>query len=178
MNTPRETPVNVEFEAVRAASPPAVCPVDRLPSRRRNKICLRVIFIGALNFVAYTIMYAVLGGDAHNGERVLRDQPDGTTKAVYLVRGHFIRSIEGRTREVSRGVWIYSYVHSISVFITSAAMIISMLVLARPHILATMRHGWISGPTFIGGFGAIVVLIAATAVIVFTWDMLSQLAQR
>lgn len=147
-----------------------------MPSRRRNRICLRIIFVGALNFLLYTVSYAVLGGDAHNGEARRLATEDGGTRIAYFVRGHFIRSPDGMEREVGRSLWIYSYAHSISVLLTSAAMIISMLVLARPHILATMRNDWISGQTFITAFGVIVILLATIAVAVFTWDMLAQLA--
>lgn len=158
----------------RAASPPR--PVDRMPRRRRNKLYIGIIAIGGLNFLIYTIMYAALGGDAHNGEARLIERPDGTQQAVYYVRGHFIRTLDGQEAEVSRRVWIYSYLHSMSVFVTSAAMIISMLVLARPHILATMRDSWVSGETFVTAFGTLVVLITSAALFVFAWDFVAQLA--
>lgn len=153
------------------------CPVDRLPTIRRNRLCLRIIYIGLLNFLLYTVVYAALGGDAHNGERRRITAPDGTARYAYFVRGHFIRDLEGQEREVNATLWIYSYLHSISVFVTSAAMIISMLVLARPHIIATMRDGWINGRTFLVAFGTIVVLVTATAVFVFTWDFVVQLTR-
>jgi hypothetical protein len=151
------------------------CPVDRMSTRRRNRLCLRIVLIGLLNLVLYTAIYAALGGDAHNGERREVRAADGSARSAYFVRGHFIRSPDGQEREVPRGVWIYSYLHSISLWVTSAAMIVSMLVLARPHILATMRDGWISGQTFVVAFGTVVVLISATALVVFTWDFVSQL---
>lgn len=157
-----------------AASGPA-CPMDRLPIRRRNRLCLRVILLGALNFLLFTGVYAAIGGDAHNGFIRRGARPDGSTSAAYIIRGHFIRSASGQDREVSRGLWIYSYLHSISVWVTSAAMIISMLVLARPHIIATMRHGWVSGQTFIVAFGTLIVLVSGAAVFTFTWDFLEQL---
>lgn len=153
----------------------ALCPVDRIPRRRRNKICIGVIAIGALNFLVYTVVYAALGGDAHNGEARLVEQADGTAQVVYCVRGHFIRTLAGQEAEVSRRTWIYSYLHSMSVFVTSAAMIISMLVLARPHILATMRGGRISGQAFVTAFGTIVILITCAAIFVFAWDFVVQL---
>ena len=34
------------------------CPVDRLPRRRRNQICVGIIAVGLLNFLAYTVGYA------------------------------------------------------------------------------------------------------------------------
>jgi hypothetical protein len=62
-----------------------------------------------------------------------------------------------------------------SVLVTSAAIIISMLVLARPHILATMRDGWVSGQTFVTAFGTIVILAASVALFFFAWDFVAQL---
>ena len=153
----------------------SLCPVDRMPRRRRNKICIAVIAIGALNILVYTVVYAALGGDAHNGEARLVEQADGTAQVVYYVRGHFIRSLDGQEAEVSRRTWIYSYLHSMSVFVTSAAIIISMLVLARPHILATMRDGWVSGQAFVTAFATIVVVITSAALFVFAWDFVRQL---
>ena len=155
-----------------------LCPVDRLPTRRRNQICIAVIAIGALNFLVYTVTYAVLGGDAHNGEARLVERSDGTAETAFFVRGHFIHSLRGKETEVSRGLWVYSYLHSMSVFVTSAAMIISMLILARPHILATMRGGWMSGRVFVTAFGTVVVLIASAAILVFAWDFVTQLDVR
>jgi hypothetical protein len=152
-----------------------LCPVDRLPKRRRNQLCIAIIAIGALNFLIYTITYAVVGGDAHNGEARLVERSDGRTETAFFVRGHFIHSLRGKETEVSRRLWVYSYLHSMSVFVTSAAMIISMLVLARPHILATMRGGWISGRVFVAAFGTAVVVIASAAIIVFAWDFVVQL---
>lgn len=152
------------------------CPVDRMPSRSRNRICLRIMIVGGLNFLFYTLMYAAIGGDAHNGYARTWADESGTPQTEYVVSGHFIRTLDGRQRVVGRGVWIYSYVHSISLPLTSGAMIISMLVLARPHILATMRDGWISGPTFVVAFSTIIIVVALAVATVFTWDFVSQLA--
>jgi len=152
-----------------------LCPVDRMPRRRRNKICIGIIALGALNFLVYTLVYAGLGGDARNGHCELVKGPDGSVHADYYVRGHFVRTLDGKERQVSAGWWIYSYLHSISVPITSAAMIISMLVLARPHIIATMRDGWISGRTFVTALGTIVILVTVFTVALFAWDFVAQL---
>ncbi|MBN2446276.1 MAG: hypothetical protein JXO22_06105 [Phycisphaerae bacterium] len=157
------------------AAPAPLCPVDRLPTKRRNQLCIAIIAIGLLNFVVFTLTYAALGGDAHNGHCEFHTQLDGTTFTTYYVRGHFIREPLGYKRQVSAAIWIYSYLHSILVPITSAAMIISMLVLARPHIIATMRDSWISGQTFIVSFGTIVLLVSAVMVFIFAFDFISQL---
>lgn len=142
--------------------------------RRRNRICIAVIAVGLLNFLVYTISYAVLGGDAHNGWCHVEDTAHGP-RAVYVIRGHHLQSITGRQHEVSRAVWIYSYLHSISVPLTSAAMVISMLVLARPHIIATMRGGVISGRVFLWGFGTIVALVTGLVVVLFSISLVEQL---
>jgi hypothetical protein len=175
MQSPTDRAMDFELAPERARTSAGLCPVDRMPRRRRNKICVGIIAAGALNFLIYTIMYAALGGDAHNGEVALVERGDGTTQAVYYVRGHFIRGLQGQEAEVSRPIWIYSYLHSMSVLVTSAAMIISMLVLARPHILATMRDGWVSGQTFVAAFGTIVILVTSAALFIFAWDFVVQL---
>ncbi len=155
--------------------PPSIAAIRLSRRRRRNQVCIAIITLGALNLVAYTALYAVLGGDAHNGEIRRVERPDGTTRTAYYVRGHFLRTLQGREAEVSRGLWIYSYLHSISVFVTSAAMVLSMLVLARPHILATMRNGWIRGSTFVVALGTVVVLLSGAGVLIFLWDFFREL---
>ena len=128
--------------------------------RTRNRICIWIIFGGLVNFLAYTIVYADLGGDAKNGgiERV--EHEDGRVEVVFYIRGHFIRGISGQKTDVRRWVWIYSYVHSISLWPTQGLMMICMLILAQPHIIATMREStWIRGPAFIA--------VAITLVAVF-----------
>jgi hypothetical protein len=162
-------------EPARIAAGP-LCPVDRLSRRRRNQLCIAIITLGLLNYLAYTLSYAALGGDAQNGYRTLVQDGSGARRWAYYVRGHFIHSLTGREREVSRGAWIYSYLHSISVPLTSGAMIISMLVLARPHILATMRGGWFSGQTFVVAFGTVVILATLAVTVMFAWSFVDALA--
>lgn len=149
--------------------------VERSPRRRRNQVCIGVIAFGLLNFMAYTLMYASLGGDAHNGYRSVATRADGTRQVIYKIRGHHVRILSGQETEVSRATWIYSYVHSISVPLTSGALIICMLILARPHILATMRDSWLSGQTFVRAFGAIVILVSLAAAALFVAHFVAQL---
>lgn len=153
----------------------AVVAPEHSPRRMRNKICIRILGLGAANLLLYTLIYAALGGDAHNGGSRTLPTADGGTRHAFFVAGHYIRDANGQEKEVSAGVWIYSYLHSISVWITSAAMILSMLVLARPHIIATMRDSWLPGETFVVGFGTIVLLLSGAAVFFFSWDFVSQL---
>lgn len=159
--------------ANQAATP--LCPVDRLPRRRRNQICIAIIAFGLLNFLVYTMTYAVLGGDAHNGYRRVVTGTDGKAHKEFIIRGHHVRDLKGLETPVSRGAWIYSYVHSITVPLTSGALIICMLVLARPHIIYTMRDGWISGQAFVTAFATVVILVSIAATILMTAHFVAQM---
>ncbi len=147
----------------------------RLPLRRRNQICICIIAAGLANFLVYTISYALIGGDAYNGYRDRGVDARGRPVSHFFVRGHFIHSLSGKPTEVSRATWIYSFVHSISVPLTSGALVLSMLVLARPHILATMRGGRVSGRTLVLGFGAVVVVFTLATTIIFTVNFVQAL---
>ncbi len=145
--------------------------------RTRNHICIWIISIGLLNFFAYTVIYAQLGGDAKNGgkervyDRVLQREHD-----VYYIRGHFIHGIGGQRTDVPKAVWVYSYIHSISLWPTQAVMIISMLILARPHIIATMRESsWIRGPTFIAAAVTLTAVLYSAMTIWFTSQFIADL---
>ncbi len=131
-----------------------------------------------INILGYTLIYAALGGDAHNGTRSISLDPDGRVTEAFFLRGHHLSSPHGRPREVTRATWIYSYLHSISIPLTAGAMIISMLILARPHILATMRDGWISGETFVVAFATIIILSSAAVTFFFTWEFVTQLTRK
>jgi hypothetical protein len=118
--------------------------------RTRNRICIWLIIGGLLNVLGYTIIYGALGGDAKNGGMELTKRPDGSVRTIYYIGGHYLRGIGGQQKEVPAWAWYYSYLHSISLWPTQAIMIISTLILAQPHIIATMRESaWIRGPTFI-----------------------------
>jgi hypothetical protein len=147
-----------------------------LQRRIRNRICIWLIFGGLLNLLVYTVIYAELGGDAVNGEVV--DADTGGQQRTYYIRGHFIRGLEGRQRSVSKGVWIYSFIHSISLWPTQACMIIATLILARPHIIATMREStWIRGPTFITIVVTLTVVLYAVITAWFAMQFIRDLSQ-
>ncbi len=133
--------------------------------RLRNRILIWIIALGLANFLLYTVIYAYLGGDAINGKVV-----DGQ----YFVRGHFLRYLEGHESPVSRTLWIYSYLHSISVWPTIGAVLCSMLVLSRPHILATMREDLvIRGNTFVTIAMTLIVVVTAVSLLYFSLDFIS-----
>jgi len=136
--------------------------------RTRNRVCIWVITLGVANFVAYTVSYWYVGGDAHNGE--IRD-------GVYYVRGHFLHGAAGAEQPVSRGLWIYSYIHSISIWPSIALVLISNMILARPHIIATMKDGMISGPTFVTVVITLLTFLTLVATLVFTLQFINELQQ-
>lgn len=126
----------------------------------RNRILLWIIFLGLVNFVSYTLVYEYLQGDAKNGAVV-----DGK----YYLRGHFIRERTGlMSDEVSRTTWIYSFVHSISIWPTVGAVLVAMFILARPHIIATMKtDAMIRGPTFITICITVIVMVTGASTFYF-----------
>ena len=132
-----------------------------MPRRRRNKILIWIIGLGLLNFLLYTVIYAIIGGDAKNGW-IENGQP--------VVRGHFLHpGTEGHATPVSTPVWIYSYIHSISIWPTIGAVLCSMLLLARPHIIATMQEDtFIRGQTFVTAATTVIVLVTGSSMIYFS----------
>lgn len=134
----------------------------------RNRILIWIIFLGLANFASYTVMYWYIAGDAKNG------MVEG---GKFYVRGHHLRHRTGEFSEVSRGMWIYSYIHSISIWPTIAAVLLSMFILARPHIIATMKaDAMIRGPTFVTIGMTVVVLITAASTLYFLLDFFRALA--
>ena len=131
-----------------------------MPRRRRNKILIWIIGLGLLNFLLYTILYAIIGGDAKNGW-IENGQP--------VVRGHFLHpGTEGQATAVSTPVWIYSYIHSISIWPTIGAVLCSMLLLARPHIIATMQEDtFVRGQTFVTASTTVIVIVTGSSMIYF-----------
>ncbi len=131
-----------------------------MPRRRRNKVLIAIIGAGLLNFLAYTIIYAMIGGDARNGR---------IDEGQCFLRGHFLQlGAEGHATQVSQPVWIYSYIHSISIWPTIGAVLCCMLLLARPHIVATMQEdSLIRGRSFVTAAMTIIVIITGTSMIYF-----------
>lgn len=138
--------------------------------QQRNKILLWIIALGLANFVLYTLVYWYLGGDAPNG--AFKD-------GQYYLRGHFIWSGAGKLSEpVPRGVWLYSFMHSITIWPTIAAVLVSMFILARPHIIATMKSDTpLRGNTFVAICITVIVLVTGATTLFFILDFLSALSQ-
>lgn len=134
-----------------------------MPRRRRNKILIFVITLGLLNFLCYTAVYALIGGDAKNG---------WVENGVCFIRGHFLHhGTQGQATQVSAPVWIYSYIHSISIWPTIGAVLCCMLLLARPHIIATMREdSLIRGQSFVTASMTIILIITSASMLYFLVD--------
>lgn len=138
--------------------------MDRI---RRSRLCLRLIILGLSNFMAYGIIYAIIGGDAPNG---YIKAVDG--KQIYYVRGHFVHRSIGYEQDVPKWVWVYSYIHSISIWPSIAAVLLAMLVLARPHILATYTSGVMSGVTLITVMATVIVIVTTASMFWFIKDLM------
>jgi hypothetical protein len=137
--------------------------------QRRNRILLWVITLGLGNFLAYTLAYGYLGGDAPNGH---------VADGEYYLKGHFLWRLAGKSSDpVPRGVWMYSFVHSISIYPTIAGVLVSMLILARPHIIATMKtDSPIRGQTFVAVCLTVIVLVTGAVTLMFALNFLRALA--
>ncbi len=130
--------------------------------RRRIRLCVWLIILGISNFILYAIIYAIIGGDAPNGEI--------NEAGHHFVRGHFIHATQGFECEVSRWVWIYSYIHSITIWPSIAAVLLAMLTLARPHILATYQRGIMKGSTLVTVMATVIVLVTSMIMLVFIME--------
>lgn len=104
----------------------------------RTKICIWIIIIGMVNFLAYTISYSIVGGESVRGQIEKIENSNGVEFKYYLDSG----------MEVPRGEFIYMGIHSISIWITVGAIMLSMLTLAKDRISDSMRDAMMRGRTF------------------------------
>ena len=102
----------------------------------RTKICFWVILIGMLNFFAYTVGYTVVGGESVRG-KIVEDPATGD-------RQYFLDS----GVEVGSGAFIYMGIHSISIWLTVAAIMMALLTLAKDRIADSLQSAAIRGRTF------------------------------
>ena len=143
--------------------------MDRL---RRNRLCVWIITLGLSNFLAYAVAYAIIGGDAPNGYIKKRD-----SQMIYYVRGHFVHRAIGYEQDVPRWVWHYSYAHSILIWPSIAAVLVSMLVLARPHIMATYSEGIMRGSTLVTVMMTLIVVMTTFGTIWFLKEYVREVRQ-
>ncbi|HET6429754.1 MAG TPA: hypothetical protein VM389_12190 [Phycisphaerae bacterium] len=134
---------------------------------RRTKICLWIILLGLANFLAYSVVYFVLSGEAiHGGVRVEAGNPAG--RAYYVLH-------RGNPRQVSRGEWMYSAVHSISIPITVGAVLLAMLTVAKDRIVSSLRSSAVRGRALITLLAAVVTVCSLAWTAWFLHTVISQL---
>jgi len=107
--------------------------------------------IGLVNFLAYVVLYWFFWGEAVNGHVEAR----GEGLHYFLQSG----------QEVSRAVFLYSGVHSISIAPTVGAIMLAMLTLAKDRVISSMRRTIVRGRTMI------TILATAITMIVVVWTV-------
>ena len=134
---------------------------------RRTQICIWIILIGLGNFLAFSLIYMFIGGEAVSG--VIRD--DGRGGHEYFLKGPSQEDVP-----VSKGVYIYSGIHSISIWVTVGAVMLAMLVLAKERIVSSMRSTIVRGRTLITVLATVITLTTAVMAIWFTLQFAGRLA--
>jgi hypothetical protein len=129
---------------------------------RRSSICLSVIAIGLANFLVYTIAYLIIGGEAITGNLI---SVDGQTQYI----------LGGRTEPVSRCVFIYSAIHSISIWPTFGAVMLAMLTLAKDRIVESMRSARVRGRAIITLIAVLITIVAIFWTYRFTRQFVRQM---
>ncbi|MCG3179756.1 MAG: hypothetical protein BIFFINMI_02099 [Phycisphaerae bacterium] len=105
---------------------------------RRTRICIWIIAGGLVNFLLFTLVWFAIGGDAKNGY-ITREMPSGQVHYYVVMRQDDKENRAGK--EVAQGWFIYSAVHSMSIWVTCAAVLLAMLTLAKEHIVNAMSEG-------------------------------------
>jgi hypothetical protein len=122
---------------------------------RRTSICLYVIAIGLANFLFYTIAYLIIGGEAIHGK-------------IISIGGQTQYLLGGRDDPVSRLVFIYSAIHSISIWPTFGAVMLAMLTIAKDRIVESMRSALVRGRAIITLIAVIITIVAILLTFTFT----------
>ena|SRR6056297_2956095 len=115
---------------------------------RRTKICLWVILLGLANFLVYVVMYWYLWGEAINGR-------------VEILNGQALYFLHRNEHPVSKAMFIYSGIHSISIPLTVGAIMLAMLTLAKERISSSMRSAIIRGRTLLTILAVVITAIVA-----------------
>jgi hypothetical protein len=90
-----------------------------------DRILLWIRIVAFVNFVLLSFGAVLLGGDAFSG---------------HAESGHYFLGSAGKFVEVSRNVWMYSYVHVISNFVTFGLAVIALTVVAFRGLLNLDRQ--------------------------------------
>lgn len=132
----------------------------------KTKICLWIILIGLVNFLAFAVAWYAVGGDAIGGRVELH--PDGS-------RTFFLKSPGQPDTAVSRTVFIYSGIHCISIWITVAAVMLAMLTLAKDRIVSSMRSTIMQGRMLITILAVVITLAICVITYLFIRDFAGHL---
>jgi len=124
---------------------------------RQTRICIWVILIGLTNFLIYAILYMFIGGEAATGH--IDQHPDPGGAMHYVLQSGW---------PVSRAAYIYSGIHSISIWPTVGAVLLAMLTLAKERIASSMRSTIVRGRTLITILATVITLIIVVFTIWFT----------
>ena len=81
---------------------------------RGERIMAIVGIVAMINFLSFFIIALCIGGDAVNGQ---------------VENGSYFLGSRGKLIEVDRGVYLYSYIHVVSVFVTHASVFVAPLAL-------------------------------------------------
>ncbi len=117
--------------------------------------------LGMANFLAYVLLYTYFGGEAVNGKVVT----DAAGQLSYYLQSG---------RDVSQAAFIYSGLHSISIWPTVAAIMLAMMTLAKERIVFSMRQSILHGRTFISILAVVIVLTTAVLTIHFTREFVDR----
>jgi hypothetical protein len=119
----------------------------------RTRICLWIILVGLANFLVYSGLYWLVGGEAVNGR--VEQWPDHMR--------YFLQT----DKQVSHAVFLYSGIHSISIWPTVAAILLAMLTLAKDRIVSSMHSGVVRGRAMVTILAVVIALTAALMTFVF-----------
>jgi small-conductance mechanosensitive channel len=134
----------------------------------KTKICLWVILIGLVNFLAFAVAWFAIGGDAIGGRVVL--EPGGA-------RTYYLKSPGQPDAPVSRAVFVYSGVHCISIWITVAAVMLAMLTLAKDRIVSSMRSTIMHGRMLITILAVVITLTICVITYLFILEFAGHLSR-
>ena len=142
---------------------------ERLPrgADHKTRVAIWVILLGLINFGVFTVVYTFIGGEAVHGDV----QRDAAGELHYLLRGY-----DQDVVEVSRATFIYSAVHSITIWPTVGAVMLAMLTLAKDRIVSAMHSTVVRGRTFITIMATIIVIFLVFTTVLFIARFLHKLA--
>ena len=119
--------------------------------------------IGLANFLAYGLGYFLICGEA-----------EAIHGRVEPADGEVLYYLAGREEAIGRAVFVYSGIHSISIWPTFAAVMLAMLTLAKDRIVLSMRKAVVRGRAVI----TIVAVIIAIVAIFWTYRFTRRFAQH